>query len=156
VTVSAGRGAGALRPHRSDTRWLLLALALALGVFLVALTVRDRATSPPASELPTPSASEVAPGRPDPTTARLRVGEYLRVTVPGGPDAQYGTVISNPPGPPQTILDVVSAPNAAPQVQAVAPGTVLVTVLLEPRCPPSASCHEYRSNLGAVRVTVTE
>jgi len=52
------------------------------------------------------------------------------------------------------LLQQVSPSTAPPQFRAIAPGTVLVTVLLEPDCPAEGICRAYRRNLGAVRVRV--
>lgn len=137
-------------PRRNDPRWLLPALAISLVVFLVAISHRSPAPSPP--ELPTPSSSSVGLGLPDPTTSRLHVGEFVQVQLPVKDDDRFGTVISQSNDRP--VLEVVNGTDAPPLLHALAKGSVVVTVLLEPKCPPEGVCRQYRRDLGAVRVTV--
>jgi hypothetical protein len=89
---------------------------------------------------------------PEPTSARLHIGEYLQVQHAAGADDRFGTVISQSDAHP--VLEVASGIGTPPLIRAVGEGSVVVTVLLEPRCPAEGVCHEYRRNLGAVRVTV--
>jgi len=147
VRFPRGRGA-----RRQDPRWLLSGLAISLTLFLFAISRRSGAPPPPV-ELPLPPAQAVALGRPDPSTARLHVGEFLQVDVHPGPDDRYATVISQPTNA-RPVLELTSSPTAAPLIRAVEKGAVVVTVLLEPRCPEEGACQEFRRNLGAIRVTV--
>jgi hypothetical protein len=139
------------RLRRNDPRLLLPALAISLVVFLVAISHRTSAPAP--GELPTPTAPTVGLGRPEPTTAHVRVGQLLQVLWLGHPGDQYGTVISQSDDRP--VLDVVGDDTSTPPLlRGVRRGVVVVTVLLEPKCPPEGICRQYRQNLGAVRVTV--
>jgi hypothetical protein len=150
VRRRSGRGRRP-RLRRNDPRLLLPALAISLVVFLVATSHRTTAPSP--GELPTPSAPTVGLGRPEPTTARLKVGDLLQVQVAGRPGDRYGTVISQSDDRP--VLEVLGGDESTPPLlRGVSRGTVVVTVLLEPTCPPEGVCRQYRQNLGAVRVTV--
>lgn len=145
-----GRGRGP-RLRRNDPRVLLPAIAIALVVFLVAISHRSSAPSP--GELPTPTAPTVGLGLPQPTSARLRVGQLLQVQWPGRPGDQYGTVISQSDDRP--VLEVIGDDTSTPPLlRGDRSGTVVVTVLLEPKCPPEGVCRQYRQDLGAVRVTV--
>lgn len=136
--------------RRHSPRWLLPALAISLIVFLVAISHKGK--SPPQQELPPPASQPVPLGLPEPTAARLRIGEYLQVQHAAAPDDRFGTVISQSDAHP--VLEVAGGTSTPPLIRAVAQGTVVVTVLLEPRCPAEGVCREYRRNLGAVRVTV--
>ena len=129
---------------------MLPALAISLLVFLVAISRHGNA--PPPQELPAPSGQVVVPRKPDPTAARIHVGEYLQVQVPAGPDDRFGTVISQSDDRP--VLEVTSGPATPPLLRGTSEGSVVVTVLLEPHCPEEGVCREYRQNLGAIRVTV--
>ena len=73
--------------------------------------------------------------------------------LPAAPDDRFGTVISQSDDHPVLEVDVRHR-DAAADPRRVGQGSVVVTVLLEPQCPPEGVCHEYRRNLGAVRVTV--
>jgi hypothetical protein len=137
-------------PRRNDPRWLLPALAVSLVVFLFAIS--HRPSEPPAGELPPPASKAVALGRPQPTAARMHVGEYLQVRLAAREDDRFGTVISQSNDRP--VLEVTNGTTAPPLLRGVAAGSVVVTVLLEPKCPPEGVCRQYRRNLGAVRVTV--
>jgi hypothetical protein len=129
---------------------MLPGLAIALIVFLVAISHKE--TSPPQQELPAPASQPVGLGLPEPTSARLHIGEYLQVQHTAAPDDRFGTVISQSDDRP--VLEVASGAGTPPLLRAVSQGSVVVTVLLEPRCPPEGICREYRRDLGAVRVTV--
>jgi hypothetical protein len=130
---------------------LLLGLAASLVLFLVATSRQGE--EPDTSELPALATQVVAPGRPDPTVARIRVGEYLRLEPKEATGERYAVVVSerdvNDP-----VLEVKSARGERPLVLGARNGTVLVTVLQEPVCPNEGVCRQYRQNLGAVRVTV--
>jgi hypothetical protein len=140
------------RRVREDPRWLLAGLAVSLIIFLVALSRHGKA--PDSSELPPLQTQVVAPGRPNPTTARLHVGEYLRIAPTAGPAGErFATVVSERV-PSDPVLEVDSARGETPLVRGARTGTVVVTVLLEPMCPSEGVCRQYRQNLGAVRVTV--
>ena len=152
MTPSSGSGPSApRRPRRHDPRWLLAGLAASLAVFLVAVGRHGGSATP--SELPAPPSRPVVLGRPDPSVVQVHVGEFLQVQLSPGPDDRYGTVLSQPDRT-VTIVEVVSGTAAPPLLRAVAPGSTVVTVLLEPHCPDEGVCHDYRRDLGAVRVTV--
>jgi hypothetical protein len=137
--------------RRRDARWLLIGLAFSLLVFLVAISRNPG--GPPQTELPLPPAQHVALGRPVPTAARMHVGDFLAFNLSPGADDRYGTVIPSATGA-KPILEVTSSPVSVPMLQAVATGSTVVTVLLEPHCPDEGPCNDYRRNLGEVRVTV--
>jgi hypothetical protein len=137
--------------RRQDPRWLLLGLAVATAAFLAAYSRHP--DSPPPSELPQPPARIAPLGRLQPTSATFHVGEYFQVDLHPSPGQRYGVVESAPSGAPE-LLQQVSPSTAPPQFRAITPGTVLVTVLLEPDCPAEGICRSYRRNLGAVRVQV--
>lgn len=120
-------------------------------MFLVA--VSRHGERPNASELPPLQTQVVAPGRPDPTVARLRLGEYLRIQPPGREGDRYAAVLVDS-DPNRPVLHLESAQGEAPLVRALAPGDEVVTVLIEPMCANAGACRQYRQNLGAVRVTV--
>lgn len=156
VDPGAARGAGRPKTWRNraqDPRWLLSGLALSLVLFLLALS--PASDEPPPVESPTPAAVLVPVGKPDPTSVRLRAGEFLRVDLRPAVGDRYATVVSesNLQSP---VLEQTSAPAAAPMLRALRGGAVVVTVLLEPKCPPEGICREYRRNLGAIRVTVED
>jgi hypothetical protein len=144
------RGARRRRPRPNDPRLLLPALAIALIVFLVAIS--HHSPAPPQPELPTPGSLNVGLGRPDPTTTRIRVGDLLQVRLAAKDGDRFGTVISQSNDHP--VLEVTNGPTSPPMLRGVSKGSVVVTVLLEPKCPPQGVCRQYRRNLGAVRVVV--
>jgi hypothetical protein len=144
--VSPTRGGARLQ----DPRWLLFGLAFSVVVFLLAISRHGKA--PDQTDLPPLPTRPLPLGRPDPAAARAHVGEFLQVDLHPAPDDHYGTVISQ--SKQQPVLEVTSSTIQAPMLRAVATGSAVVTVLLEPRCPPEGVCHDYRKNLGAVRVTV--
>ena len=88
-----------------------------------------------------------------PSVATARLGDYLQVQVPGGPDDEYATVFS-PPQRDSPILVQTSGIFGPPIFRADRTGTVLLTVLLEPKCPQEGICHAFRTDLGAVRITI--
>jgi hypothetical protein len=147
-----GRSGQPRRHRRNDPRWLLPALGISLVLFLFASS--HKRAAPPQQELPTPAAQSVGLGLPGPTKARLHVGEFLQVQLPTKDGDRFGTVISQSNDRP--VLEVTNNGEAPPLLRGVAQGSVVVTVLLEPRCPPEGVCREYRRNLGAVRVTVAQ
>lgn len=136
-----------------DPRLVVLALAVSLVTFLVASSRRESTSEIP--ELPPPPSTHVPLGRPDPTTATARIGDYLQVDLPARPDEHFATVISQSAAPGTDVLNVISAAGEVPQLRAVARGDALVTVLLEPRCPTDARCTQFRQTVGAVRVVVS-
>ncbi len=121
-------------------------------MFLVAISRQGEA--PDSTELPELRTQVVAPAKPNPSTARIRVGEYLRVvpTARNGSE-RFATVVSER-DPNNPVLEVDSARGETPLVRGARSGTVVVTVLLEPVCPNEGICRQYRQNLGAVRVNV--
>ena len=151
--TTASRGPG--RPWTArlrDPRLVVAALAASLVVFLVASSRHDPAHE--TQELPPPPFTHVVLGRPDPTVAQARIGDYLEVDLPSRPDDRFATVVTQSAAPGTDVVNVISAPGDVPQLRAVARGDALVTVLLEPRCPTDARCTAFRQTLGAVRVVV--
>lgn len=149
--TTASRGPGRSWSSRlRDPRLVVLALLVSLVIFLVASS--RTGSTPETAELPAPPSAHLPLGRPDPTTAQVRVGDYLQIDVPARPDDRYATVITQSAAP--DVVNLISAPGSVPQLRAVTAGETLVTVLLEPRCPPDMRCTAFRQTLGAVRVVV--
>jgi hypothetical protein len=136
-----------------DPRLVVLALVASLVAFLVASSRHE--PTPETVELPPPPFVHLPLGRPDPTVAQARVGDYLQIDVPSRPDDRYAVVITQSAAPGTDVVNTISAPGDVPQLRAVARGDALVTVLLEPRCPTDARCTAFRQTVGAVRVVVS-
>ena len=116
--TAASRGPGRSWSARlRDPRLVVLALLASLVVFLVASS--RHGSTPEPTELPAPPYSHLPLGRPDPTTAQARIGDYLQIDVPSRPDDRYATVITQSAAPGTDVLDLISAPGDVPQLRAV-------------------------------------
>ncbi|HEX4017669.1 MAG TPA: hypothetical protein VHX15_13125 [Frankiaceae bacterium] len=137
-------------PASRRTAVFLVVVSLAAIITIIAAR-RTGAPAEPAPLPAPPSHAITAVSRAHPTTASIRVGEYLEFRLPAG--RTYSTVLEQPSGQ-IPVVEALTLPGQQPQLRADSAGHAVIEVMSSPVCNNLDGCPDQRTLLGTVQLTV--